>query len=330
VGRVIELNAGPAEVIGVMDPGADLPASHPDLWSPMWLDPASTPQNSHYLNAIGRLRPGVTVDALTRDLSRLTERFPELFPTAYSEQFMREARFGVDVVPLREQVIGDTARTLWILLAAVGLVLVIACANVANLFLVRTESRRREVALRTALGADRIHLAWHYLTESVLLALLAALLGLALAWAGIRGLLAIAPPVPRLEETHLGGASVLFALALAFACGIAFGLFPIARAGGAMATLREGGRTSSLSRGQRAVRSGLIIVQVALALVLLASAGLLVRSYRNLRAVSPGVEPEGVLTTRISVSRANYRDYPAVVDFYERLLDRIGALPGVD
>lgn len=330
IGRVIELNAGPAEVIGVMAPGFALPRDHADLWSTLRLDPAATPQNSHYLNAVGRLRAGVTPDALRQDLDRLTQRLPELFPTAYSDRFMREARFGADVETLRDQVVGEMARTLWILLAAVGLVLLIACANVANLFLVRTESRRREVALRTALGADRIHLAWHYLTESILLGLAAGVLGLLLAWSGIRGLVRIGPPIPRFEEVHLGGSGVLFALALAVGCGIAFGLFPLARAGGAMGALREGGRGSSLSRGQRAIRGGLIVVQVALALILLASAGLLVRSYRNLRAVSPGVRPEGVLTSRISVPRANYPDYSAAADFYQRLLARIESLPGVE
>src|SRR5262249_45938976 len=156
------------------------------VWLPLELDPDAPAMNSHYLDAVARLRRGVTVVAAQADAARLTSRLPEEFPRAYSQGFMRDSRFSVLVTPLRDMVIGGMSRTVWILLGAVALVLVIALANVANLFLVRAESRRREVAVRTALGADRLHLAGHYIAESTVLAIIGGLLAVGLAYGAIR------------------------------------------------------------------------------------------------------------------------------------------------
>ncbi|MFN2564478.1 MAG: ABC transporter permease, partial [Gemmatimonadaceae bacterium] len=186
VGRMIDVEGRPMQVVGVAARGfnlprpgtfasaADLTGFGVDLWFPLQLNPNARAINEHTYTGVGRLKPGVTAEAAERDLARLTARLPELFPSAYSPAFMREYNFGMSVIPLRDEVLGNNvARVLWILFGAVGLVLLIACANVANLFLVRMEARRHEAAIRAALGASRGHLATHYLAESVLLALVA-------------------------------------------------------------------------------------------------------------------------------------------------------------
>ena len=170
VGTNIRLDSQPFEVVGVLAPGVQLPQDNADVWLPLQLDPSNQPVNSHQYSAVARLRDGASVEDAQRDLARLTAEFPELFPGAYDETFMREYGFNTRVQPLREHVIGDIDRTLWILLAAVGLVLLIAFANVANLFLVRVEGRRREVAIRSALGAERGHIIAQYLAEGLVIA----------------------------------------------------------------------------------------------------------------------------------------------------------------
>ena len=177
------------------------------------------------------------------DAQGLTSRLPEEFPRAYSPGFMRESRFGVMVTPLRDVVIGGMSRTLWILLGAVGLVLLIAFANVANLFLVRAESRRREVAIRTALGADRVHLAGHYLAESILLSLLGGLLAVGFAYGAMRVLVTLNPSsVPRLAELSLGWHSAAVAAGLSLGAGILLGLLPLTRVGRAGADVHDASR----------------------------------------------------------------------------------------
>ena len=331
IGRTIQLHSSPFEVIGVLAPGMHLPQEQVDAWMPATLDPGAPPVNSHYLSVIGRLREGVDLGAARTELSRLTLTFPEVFPAAYSREFLQSSGFATEVVSLHQHVIGNYDRILWILLGAVSLVLLIACANVANLFLVRTESRRRELAIRTALGGDRRHLAWHYLTESVLLALIAGAVGVLLAHWTIRALLAIAPSgVPRLAEIGLGAGSVLFAAAIAVLAGLTFGLFPLARLGRSFDALRDSSRGMTASRGQRAARGALVVSQVALAVVLLAAAGLMLRSFDRLRNVKPGLEPDGVLTLHLALPAMRYRDYAAVSAFHKELALRLMALPGVE
>ena len=331
VGRTIQLHSGPFEVIGVLAPGIHLPQDRVDAWMPATLDPSAPPVNSHYLSVVGRLRDGVGIAAARAELSRLTLAFPEVFPSAYSQEFIQSSGFETEAVPLHEHVIGNYDRILWILLGAVSLVLLIACANVANLFLVRTEARRRELAIRTALGGDRWHLAWHYLTESLLLAVVAGAAGIVLAHWTIRALLAIAPSgVPRLDEIGLGMQSVAFAAVISVIAGIAFGLFPLARLGRSFDALRDSSRGMTASRGQRAARGALVISQVALAVVLLAAAGLMLRSFDRLRDVEPGLEPGGVLTLHVALPAMRYRDFAAVSAFHKELGRRLMALPGVE
>jgi predicted permease len=331
IGRTIELNASAAEVVGVLSPDDRLPDAEADVWMPLRLDPAARPVNAHYVSGIGRLSDGATVASAQAELDRLTARFPDLFPSAYSPQFMEDAQFRADVVPLRDQVLGDSASLLWILFASVALVLVIACANVANLFLVRTEMRRREAALRSALGGGRGDLALHYMTESLVVAFAAAALGVIIAWSIVSWLPgAVAGDLPRLAEVRFGWVGAAMIVLLAAAAGVLFGAFPLFRVprdGGAV--LRGGGRGVSASRRQQAVRGALVTGQIAVALTLLVSAGLMARSWSKLRAVDPGFDVAGVLTAELNLPFRTYDSWDATYAFHRSLIDRVSSLPGV-
>jgi predicted permease len=340
VGTAVDLGSTTATVIGVAPSGLDLPDSRSQIWVPLELDPDAPAVNAHYLDAVGLLRPGVTVAAAQADAARLTSRLPEEFPRAYRPGFMRDSRFAVLVTPLRDTVIGAMSHTLWILLGAVSIVLLIAFANVANLFLVRAESRRREVAIRLALGAERMHLAGLYLAESTVLAVIGGMLGIGLAWIAIRVLLLLDPAsVPRLSELSLGWRAGAVALGLSLACGLALGLLPLTRIGASGADvgrLREGGRGQTASRRQLNARSALIVAQMAMAVVLLAAAGLMLRSFQRLESVQPGLDATGLLTFEIALPQNRYvprvrgpEAYLPVFRFYRELADRLGGLPGV-
>ncbi|HEX5074202.1 MAG TPA: ABC transporter permease [Gemmatimonadaceae bacterium] len=340
VGTSVSLGSTPVTIIGVAPPKLDLPDYQAQVWLPLELDPDAPAVNSHYLDAIGRLRPGVTVGAAQADAARLTSRLPEEFPVAYSPGFMRESRFGVLVSPLRDIVIGGMSRTLWILLGAVSIVMLIAVANVANLFLVRAEARRRETDIRLVLGAGRLHLASHDIAESILLSLLGGLLAVGLAYGAIRFLVVINPSsVPRLAELSLGWQAGVVALVLSLGAGVGLGLLPLTRlalGGGSVSTLREGGRTQTASRGQLSARSALVVAQMALAVVLLAAAGLMVRSFQRLRSVQPGFDASNVLTFEVSLPYTRYvprvrgpAAYVPVFRYHRDLAQQLAALPGV-
>jgi putative ABC transport system permease protein len=343
VGRTIEIEGGRVPVIGVAARGATLPSAsafspdggrqsfRADLWMPLRLDPGARPSNSHPFNAIGRLAPGHTVADAERELIRLTSRFTELFPTAYEPSFIREYRFRVAVHSVRDEVVGSAARLLWLMLGAVGLVLLIACANVANLFVVRTETQRRETAIRSALGAERAHLAWHFIAESVMLTMCAAVIGVALAQVGVRLLAGVAPDsLPRLDEAHVRWTTLVLAALLAVISGIGFGLLPLARRSPQSAALKEAGRGGTLSRRQQIVRGGLVVAQIALALVLLAASGLLVKSLSRLQRVRPGFDAERVVAIEVALPEARYNRYEPVAAYMEQATTRIAALPGVE
>ncbi|HEY5086747.1 MAG TPA: ABC transporter permease, partial [Gemmatimonadaceae bacterium] len=336
VGTMINIATIPHLIVGVLQPDASVPdagSPNADLWLPQELDPAAQAENSHYLPIVARLAPGATMQSAQAELSRFTTQLPDLFPTAYSPAFMKQTGFSTEVLPLRTHVIGDIATRLWILLGAVGLVLIIACANVANLFLVRAEGRHREVAIRSALGAKRTDLAWQYLTETMLLSLTAGAAALGLAFIGLRAMVAAAPPeLPRVAGVQLGWMSVLFTVAISLVSGALFGFLTLLAAGQSSEDtmmLREGGRGLTSSRGQRFARSALVVAQTAFALVLLAAAGLMLQSFRNMRNVSPGFDPMNLLTAEISIPNARYDTYEKVETFYHTLLTRAAAIPGV-
>jgi predicted permease len=330
LGRTIQVDGRGVEVVGVFARGFQLPRSRFDLWAPRGLDRNRPPENMHAFSAIARLRGDVSPAAAVTDVRRLTAQFTTLFPRAYDDAFMRDTRFDVAVVPLRDDVIGDMSRVLWILLGSVTLVLAIACANVANLFLVRAEARRREVAIKTALGAGRRELAWHYLAESMLLALIAGVAGLTLAHAGLRLLVALSPAsIPRLDEVGIGASSMAFALVISLCAGLLFGTIPLLRGTAHPRMLREGGRGGTSSRRTHVVRSALVAAQVALALVLLSSAALMLRSFRNLRGVDAGIDATGVLSFELSIPPVRYETDEAVNSFYRELTQRLEQLDGV-
>jgi putative ABC transport system permease protein len=342
VGRRIETATAPLEIVGVAQPGlmlpkpgafasqADLASFGVDLWVAQNLDPAAR-QNNHAFAAIARLKPGFTAADAQRELEQITARFTELFPDVYSKRFMESYHFRVAVTPLLDEVLGPTVgKALWILFGAVGLVLLIACANVANLFLVRMESRRRESAIRGALGADRRHLAVHHLAESLMLTLAAGAAGVLLARVGIVAILAVAPrSIPRLAGVEVQWTSVVFGLLLSLLAGIVFGLIPLLRSRVDVQTLREGARGVTTSRAQRTARNGLVVAQVALALMLLVGGGLMIRSFMQLRDVQPGLDPSGVLTLSVNLPYRKYRTMEEAAAFHQELSRRIGALPGV-
>jgi predicted permease len=343
LGTMLQTSGGPRAIIGVAEKGLSLPKPGPfastsdlasfgvDVWLPLQLNPSGPFYNSHQYSGIGRLKPGVTPDAAQRELASIMREFPAKIPNAYNDNFMRSFNFRIGVVPLRDEVLGPKlAKALWVLFGAVAVVLCIACANVANLFMVRMESRRRESAIRTALGADRLHMALHFLSESLLLTLSAAIAGLLIAVAGLRAILAIAPTdIPRLSTVGLNGTSVAVAVLLAVGAGLIFGLIPLARTTVDVNTLREGGRGLTASSTQRIVRNGLVVGQIALALVLLAAAGLMLRSFANLRNVKPGLTPNGVLTFETILPGSDFKTRESMAGFTRQFEERLAALPGV-
>ncbi|HWH49930.1 MAG TPA: ABC transporter permease [Gemmatimonadaceae bacterium] len=343
VGHTIDVEGRPVLVVGVAAAGvtlpmpsafssqADLAGFGVDVWLPLQLDPSAPPVNTHPYSMIARLAPGASAGDAERELAALTARLPEIAPSAYSPAFMRQYHFSVAATPLRSQVVGATARVLWVVFGAVALVLVMAAANVANLFLVRLEAHRREAAVRAALGAGRAHLAVHYLAESLMLTLTAGALALLLAWGALHVFIAVAPPsIPRLESVALGWSAVAFTGALSVVLGVVFGIVPLlARRDVDTATLREGGRGLTASRTTRVVRDALIVGQMTLALVLLAAAGLMVRTVEQLRHVKPGFDPQRTLTMHVHVPWSRYGGWAPVAAFHRSLQERVGALPGV-
>ncbi|MGV3708290.1 MAG: ADOP family duplicated permease [Gemmatimonas sp.] len=343
IGKNLTTDYKPIQVIGVAQPGLTLPMPGPfasqsnlagfgvDVWLPMQLNPSGPFYNTHPNVGIGRLRDGATIEEAQREFSSIMKSFTDSLPTVYSANFMKSYNFRVEVSALRNAVLGpNIPRALWMVLGSVVLVLLIASANVANLFLVRSEARRRESAIRAALGAGRAHLAMHYLAESLLLCLTAAVVGLALAVAGLRVLLHIAPTnIPRLTTIALGWSSIAVAFGIAAVHGIGLALLPLLRRLD-ISALREGGRGLSASPRQRTVRNGLVVGQVALALVLIAAAGLMMRSFVQLRNVKPGFDPSNITAFEVTLPFAEYDTYEKSYTFHRELMRLIGAIPGVE
>jgi putative ABC transport system permease protein len=336
VGRTVLLDGRAVQVAGVLSQGARLPEEEQlsdvrvDAWTALWLDPAQPPNASHRFRGLGRLKPGVTLAAAQEDLARLTERLPEALPEAYSRRFLHDTGFATQLVPLRDDVLGGHARVLWTLFGSVVLLLVIAGSNVANLFLAHGEARRHETSVRRVLGAGRARVLRHFLTEALLIAGSAGVLGTLLAAAGVRGLIALAPAdLPRLADVRFGLAGVGFIAALSLLVAVVFGLLPMARRDVEGAVLCRAGRGVASSRRQHMARGVMVVAQFALSLVLLAGAALLVRSFLNLESVEPGVSPNGVLTFRVVLPGGRYESGPAVKAFYRMLSNRLGSMTGV-
>jgi putative ABC transport system permease protein len=328
VGRSVRLEGRDHTVIGVMPPGFDYPAGA-ELWAPLAFseEDLTTQRGAHYLKVIARLAPGVTVDQASAQMAAIGRVLELRYPDT-------NTGVSASAVGLRDALVGDVRPALLILLGAVGFVLLVACANVANLLLARTAGRRRELAVRSALGAGRDRLVRHVLTESVLLALAGAAAGLLLAVLGLQLLLTLpVEDVPRLERTELDGAVLGFTVAVSMFTGVLFGLLPALKAGSTRdltGALKAGGSAVAGDRARGCTRGALVVAEMALAVLLLTGAGLLLKSFVELQRVDPGFNPRGVLTFDMALPGARYPEPHQARTFFAELKQRINALPGVE
>ncbi|MQA91562.1 MAG: FtsX-like permease family protein [Gemmatimonas sp.] len=330
LGRTIQLDGTPHEVIGVMPPEFDFPSPDTDVWVPFQLDPASANFGSHGIEGVARLARGVTLAAAEADAESLIARFGEVGygPEWFSGIFSGEAA----VRTLRDEIVGDVRQPLTVLFWTGAFLLLVACSNVANLTLARAEVRTRETAIRLALGSGRGRLVRFLLTENVVLGVVGGTLGALMAYAGTRALVAAAPPIlPRLDEIGFSGTVLLFTAMSSVAAGLLSGALPAFRTGSPrmLAMLRDGGTGGVQGRGARRTRNGLVILQIALAMVLVVGSGLLVRSVGKLQLVDPGFDVDRVLTFRLDLSRNRYEGPEATARFYDELHTKLEALPGV-
>jgi putative ABC transport system permease protein len=329
-GRLLTLGGVPTEVLGVMPAGFAFPDPRVDAWIAM---PLARSQGFGFWgrSSVARLRPGATPADAQRELNGLIADLPQAFPGDVQAAGNGKAINLFSIVrTLKEATVGGVTRALWTLLASVGLVLLVACANVANLLLVRSEARQREVAVRRALGATGLAIARYFLSESVLLAGMGGVAGVAIAWAAVHLLLAYGPTnLPRLHEIRLDGIAILFTLTVSALAALAFAAIPLLHGMPLASSLHDGGRSSSASRSRHRARQVLMGGQVALALVLLVSSGLLVRSFQKLRAVDPGFDASSALTFAVGLPESDYATREAAVAAHHAILDRLSALPGV-
>jgi len=335
IGRGIVLDGRPREVIGVLPQGFQFLDLKPALLVPIRLDPAKTFLGQFSYSSLARLKSGVTLAEANSDVARMIplalRRFPP-FP-GYSVKMFEEARLSPSLQPLKQSLIGDIGRVLWVLMGTVGIVLMIACANVVNLMFVRAQSRQHELAVRAALGAGRWQLARELLLESVALGILAGIVGLGLAYAAVRLLVILAPAnLPRLDEISLGWPALLFTFVVSIGVGILLGLVVTLKhtAADPNVSLRAGGRSMSHSREYHRARNALVVVQIALALVLLISSGLMIRTFRSLRRVDPGfTRPEQLQAFGVYIPPAAVKDAVAVVRMQQAILDKLSTVSGV-
>jgi len=328
IGSTVRVDAVPMTVVGVMPPGFNYP-DQSEIWGPLAFSPDDLSPNNrgnHGLDVLARIKPGLSSAQLRTDMDRVGKTMIEQNPSYPYTKY----NFGVIVVPLLEETVGDVRASLWVLMAAVGLVLLIACANVANLLLVRASGRQKETGVRVALGASPGRLVRQLLTESTLLALFGGLAGLALTPWVLHGLIALsAESLPRVVGTRIDGWALAFTLAVSLATGVLFGLAPALqlRRAETFDVLKTGRGTQSGASSR--LRRAFVMGEAALSLILLAGAGLLLRSFVQVLKVDPGFHPEGVLTMRIALPDAKYARPEQIRAFYRGLLDRIQSLPGV-
>jgi putative ABC transport system permease protein len=324
VGRTVTLSGNNYSVIGVMPPDFKTPRGATEAWAPVQVvSPGAPYRGVHFLRSYARLKPGVTIAQAQSEMGAIDRRLAEAFPGENS-------RRQTVVLSLHDRVVGQVRPALLILFGAVGLVLLIACVNFANLLLARAAARGQELVLRVALGADRLRLARQLLTESVLISLLGGAAGVALAVWGVELLVAMKPAnLPRLETIGVDGRALLFTLAVSVLTGVVFGLAPVWQATRVNVNdaLKEGGRGEAGAAKHR-LRSALVVIEMALALVLLAGAGLLINSFWRLRNVQPGFNTENLLTMRIELPEARYREIPAQTQYRRALLEEVNSLPG--
>ena len=329
IGKTIQLNAQSYTILGVMPEGfRAFFNGRADIWTPLALEAKQfTPNNytNEWLNLSARLKPGVSAKQADAEMKAFAEQIRRLYPKYVG------TKWTLVVKPLDELATGGIRPALLVLLGAVGFVLLIACANVANLLLARVTSRQKEVAIRTALGADRWVLVRQLLTESLILALAGGALGLGIAYWSVKSLVAIVPNIPRATDIRIDGMVMAFTLGISVATGLLFGVVPALQTSGTNLhdTLKEGGRSGSADVSGRGLRRALVVGEVALALTLLIGAGLLIKSVAKLQHVSPGFDPDRLLTFDVSLPDAKYPNDTVRQQFFQNMLERVSHVPGV-
>ena len=334
VGRSLTVEGRPREVIGVLPRAFRFLRSNPEILYPLQFNRAEVYVGNFAYRGVARLKPGVTIEQANADVARMIplviERFP--LPPGFTLKMVDEVKLGPNVRPLALDVVGDIGPVLWVLFGMVGIVLLIACANVANLFLVRAEGRQQELAIRAALGADRRRTVRELLGESVTLGLFGGALGAGFAWAAVQVITRVAPEgLPRVEDIAIDPTVLVFTLGVSLAAGVLFGLVPALKFSTPhVAALKEGGRSVSDSRSRHRLRNALVIAEIALAMLLLVSAGLMIRTFLALRSVNPGyTNADDVLTLRLTIPRAMVPSAELTARMFEQLADSVSAVPGV-
>ena len=327
IGKPIKLNDHDYTVVGVMPPSFQFGQTKPDVWLPLSINPAINyrQRSGRYLTVVGRLKPGVTVSQAQAQMSTIAKNLEQQYP-----QF--NSRWGVNLVPLYEQIVGNVRVPLLLLLGTVLLVLLIACANVANLLLARATVRQKEIAVRTAMGASRWRIMRQLLTESVALSFVGGLAGLLLAMWGVNILVALSPGnIPRLQNVGIEPRVLFFTLGVSLLTGIIFGLVPAVEnsRSNINETLRDGGRGTTGGRRSRITRGAFVVTETAVALILLICSGLMIKSFIRLQSTKPGIDPDSVLTMRISLPRSQYGTNDRLTGFFSELNRRLEAIPGV-
>jgi predicted permease len=336
LGRTLIADGKSRQIIGVLAQNFTVMDDHDaEMYIPFQFERVKSTLGNFSYQGIARLKPGVTLAQASADVARMLPIINSSFPppSGFTVQMFEQVHIGPNLRPLKQDVVGDIGKVLWVLMGSIGLVLLIACANVANLLLVRVEGRRHELSIRAALGAGRTQIMRDLLFESVVLALMGSVLGLGLAYLSLRGLVAMAPTgLPRLDEIGIDLRVLLFTLGISLLASLLIASVPIFKYAGKRlnASLREGGRSLSASREQHRARSVLVVVQMALALVLLICSGLMIRTFRALTNVNPGFTRAAELETfRISIPDTQVKEPEAVVRMQQAIADKIAAIPGV-
>jgi predicted permease len=336
IGKTIVVDGKQRQIIGVMPKRFHfLDRSDPAIITPFQFDRNKANLGNFSYNGVARLKPGVTIEQLNADMARMLPIVMRSFntPPGFSIKLFEDAHIAPNAKPLRAEVVGDIGNVLWVLMGSIGMVLLIVCANVTNLMLVRVEGRRQELALRSALGAGWGRIAGEVLFESLVVGFLSCVLGLGLAYAALRVLVALAPSgIPRLQEIGIDGTVLLFTLGTAVLASVLFASIPVLKYAGAHLStgIREGARALSQSREQHRARNVLVVVQVSLALVLLICSGLMIRTFLALTNVNPGFAlPEQVQTFRIYIPKTEVKEDEQVVRFLQAMQDKIATIPGV-
>ncbi|HYP26940.1 MAG TPA: ABC transporter permease [Blastocatellia bacterium] len=340
IGKSILLNGDSYNIVGVMPEGFQFPhqsfpfGERADIWMPLALNPeeVTTRGGFHNILVLAKLKPGVTVEQAQLNMDRVAQQLQEKYPNSYLGPGGADGGWKITVFSLHEEIVGKIRKSLLILLAAVGFVLLIVCVNIANLQLGRLTARQKEIAIRLAVGANRGRLVKQLVVESLVLAILGGMLGLVLAYWGISILVAMKPAnVPRITEIGIDWRILLFTFGISILTGLIFGLAPSLQASKPQITetLREGGRTSNAGVGHPQIRNLFVVAQIAIALVLLIGAGLMIKGFNRLRSVDPGYKTERVLLADVSLRGPNYEEGRQRAAFYQKVLQQTQEIPGL-